>query len=311
MTTKEFDALVNKGLITQVGTIGDTVMPTPDFCKMHVTHVNVADELVEADVDTPAEVLNVFGDGGEVELAGDVVLDPAQTITVSKDSAIDLKGNALKGQVSPSWKDNGDLLHIAGGNVRIANGTIKDELAWDGKSSPAGTVFVDGGAQVELENVNVEGVYPVWVKDNGAVVTIKSGSFKSTVSQTLYVQGQSKIIVEGGTFEAPMFGTKNYCLNVKDSDYVKTKPATDYIEVRGGRFINFNPAMNSENPMSSFVAEGYESVEVGPGVFEVRKAEIAPVAEPVAETVVEEAPAAPAKKSKKAKNVAPSVDPVE
>lgn len=40
-------------------------------------------------------------------------------------------------------------------------------------------------------------------------------------------------------------------------------------------------------------------------------AEAAPAEEPVAEPVAKEAPAAPAKKSKKSKNVAPSVDPVE
>ena len=47
------------------------------------------------------------------------------------------------------------------------------------------------------------------------------------------------------------------------------------IEVTGGKFHNFNPADNrSENPKMNFVAEGYESVETQPGVFEVQKVEI-------------------------------------
>ena len=44
---------------------------------------------------------------------------------------------------------------------------------------------------------------------------------------------------------------------------------------------------------------------------EAAPAEAAPAEEPVAEPVAEEAPAAPTKKSKKSKNTAPSVDPVE
>ena len=44
---------------------------------------------------------------------------------------------------------------------------------------------------------------------------------------------------------------------------------------------------------------------------EAAPAEAAPAEEPVAEPVAEEAPAAPAKKSRKSKNAAPSVDPVE
>ena len=44
---------------------------------------------------------------------------------------------------------------------------------------------------------------------------------------------------------------------------------------------------------------------------EAAPAEAAPAEEPAAEPVAEEAPAAPGKKSRKSKNAAPSVDPVE
>lgn len=322
MNAKQFDALVNKGAVTHVGVVADIErLSTDDFCAHHITHHEIASELVENKIDTVDEIIAALTCGGPIKVEGDINLNPATTVLISKDTELNLNDKTISGEVGSSSNNGGEMFYIDGCRVMIKNGSIADNLEWDGKSTPAGAVLITNGAEVEFDSVNVKGIYPVWIKGDGAVVTIKSGDFRSTVSQTIYIQGQSKVIIEGGNFEAPMFGTRNYCLNIKDSEYDKTKPATDYFEVRGGRFVNFNPAMNdAENPTTSFVAAGYESVEVEPNVFEVRRAEIPavepePIVEetPVEETapVAEETPAPAAKKSKKAKNVAPSVDPVE
>lgn len=272
MTAEEFNKLVRKGAVTHVGAFSD--VKRTDFADRHVTQQGIMVELQEAKIDTIPEIFAAIAAGGFFNVEGDIKLEPAQTLTLDKDTEIVLNSKTISGSVSPSWKDNGDMIHVAAGKSSISGGSIIDELAWDGKSSPAGTVYVTSGAELILEDVNVTGVYPVWVKGDGALVTIKSGNFKSTVSQVIYVQGQSKVVIEGGTFEAPNFGDKNYCLNIKDSEYLKSKSAAEYIEVRGGRFIGFNPGAAESENLANFVAEGYESVKVEDNIFEVRKIKV-------------------------------------
>lgn len=235
--------------------------------------INELNILAETPEETEAAIealVEKIKEGGEVSINRNIERAPKNTVKLTKSSIIEGNGKTLYGEVNSNNKEGGDLLHISNGaNVEIKNLNIKDNHKWDGKSSPAAALFIDGSSNVKLENVNVKGVYPIWVNGNDSLLTIKGGEYKSTVSQAIYVYGQSKIIIEDGTFEAPMWGNKNYCINIKDSAYNKTKPATDYVEIKGGRFINFNPAQNAENPMTSFVADGYKSVEVEPGVWEV------------------------------------------
>ena len=78
--------------------------------------------------------------------------------------------------------------------------------------------------------------------------------------------------IHGGEFHATersgeVEGTKNRfsALNIKDADR-----GTSSIVVYGGKFFGFDPANNlSEGPETNFVAEGYKSVEVESGVWEV------------------------------------------
>ena len=72
---------------------------------------------------------------------------------------------------------------------------------------------------------------------------------------------ESHLIITGGTFEAKVLEQDQYwVLNIQDQHYA----AGSTITVYGGSFKNFDPANNkSENPATSFVAEGYESVEDG------------------------------------------------
>ena len=272
MTQKQFEELVRKGIITHTGLTEKLSDPEFDIDK-YITQTGILRSIKEdLKIDTPAEVLDVILAGGNVKIDADITIAEGTSLKFSTDTQLDLNGKSITGTVANIDKTNhdGDIVRISGTKSSIKNGSLIDNHVWDGKSTPAAVIFVENGAEVELDNVQVSGIYPLWVKGDGSTVTIKSGEFKSTDSQTLYVQGQSKIIIEGGTFEAPDYKGKNYCLNVKDDQFLKGKNAVDYIEVRGGTFKGFNPAANAENPVSSFVAEGYESVEVTPGVFVVQ-----------------------------------------
>lgn len=115
----------------------------------------------------------------------------------------------------------------------------------------------------------------VWA--NGGKVTIKGGKFYNNGdnSDLIYASGNSLVEIYGGEFHANenkgASGTKNAypALNIKDKDRETAK-----IVVYGGKFFGFNPADNlSEGPATNFVADGYKSVEVEPGVWEVTSAE--------------------------------------
>ena len=200
-----------------------------------------------------------LSEGGNVVLSENIDLSSeTENITIGKNANLSLAGKAITG-TAPKGKD---LVTVNGGaNVTISNGTIKDTQSFAGGSNYAATVYVDAASEATLENLDVTGVYPLWL-NKGSKVTIKSGKYHSTVSQCLYVYDPaSKITIEGGEFYAPLWNGKSYLINVKDSAYGKDKKGTDYVEITGGTFIGFNPAKNAENPSTSFVAEGYEAVE--------------------------------------------------
>ena len=101
-------------------------------------------------------------------------------------------------------------------------------------------------------------------------------------------------------------------MNKKDFDALVNKGAVTQVGIVADAEKLDNEKFTSLHmTQHEVVAEmpGNTTAEAAPA--EAAPAEAAPAEEPVAEPVAEEAPAAPTKKSKKSKNVAPSVDPVE
>ena len=108
-------------------------------------------------------------------------------------------------------------------------------------------VVFKGTGSVESNNQNMI------VVQNKGNVTIKGGTFDGT----LFTRTKGTLLIEGGYFmntglDATAFGAPQYtCLNEKDDN-------RGTIEVKGGTFLNFNPANNwSEGENTNFLGEGY------------------------------------------------------
>lgn len=320
MTNETFDKLVGTGAVTQVGIAGDAeTLSAEDFATLHMTqHEAVAEfaegadepteETPDAGLTTPEELgttlIDDLKNGGQIVLKGDTTTP--KVVAMTKDTELDLNGKELVVAVGSQY---GDAVQIQGATVTLKNGTIGDALNNAELEQSGAIIYVTKDANVTLENMNIKGVYPVWLNGENNTMTIKGGTYHSTATQGIYVvKPSSKIIIEDGEFYAPDWNNANFCLNLKDGIIEPGKKASDYICVRGGKFINFNPAdSHSENPAVSFVDDGYKVgyyeddgniiYVVYPDSTKVKKHEghsltwyePAPVVEPVADP---EAPAA-------------------
>ena len=178
--------------------------------------------------------------GGNVELTNDVTL--SAPLQVTKDLVLNLGGYTLKNAVENAATD---VIVVAEGATLTVegDGVIEAVSGNDGYTIIAdGTVVINGGEFKAGKDANGE------------------------ANAVVYVRGEGKAFVNGGYF--PNENESNYVLNKKDAD-----KATTVIEVRGGKFVGFNPAQSpSEYPVENFVAEGYYSTEVETGVFVVADA---------------------------------------
>ena len=125
------------------------------------------------------------------------------------------------------------------------------------KVSGQGTVvtitggYYDGGAGGDNQCVRAE---------NGATVTIKDGTFTvggdaNGFGNSVIASYGGNIIIEGGFFYTNYsYNNKYYVLNQKNDN-----PGT--ITVKGGTFVNFNPAGGDDYLQpTNFVAEGYDVI---------------------------------------------------
>lgn len=108
-------------------------------------------------------------------------------------------------------------------------------------------------------NTGTNGGYGINV-NKGASLTINGGYYYGGGTAVQVQEGT--LVINDGTFAVepysnPVYGNK-FLLNCVDGNY---KNGTAKIIVKGGTFINFDPANSaSENPKGNFVAEGYKVV---------------------------------------------------
>lgn len=108
-------------------------------------------------------------------------------------------------------------------------------------------------------NTGTNGGYGINV-NKGASLTINGGYYYGG-GTAIQVQ-KGTLVINGGTFAVEPYSNSVYgykfLLNCVDGNY---KNGTAKIIVKGGTFINFDPANSaSENPKGNFVAEGYKVV---------------------------------------------------
>ena len=127
-----------------------------------------------------------------------------------------------------------------------------------------------GGGKLTLNDVTVIGdMYPVMLTSSNpdAEIIINSGEYywnkkwdgseNTDKDVAVYVTSSvGKVTINGGTFGKPGCFSE-YLLNVYDSSLNGRQP-NEIITVKGGTFINFNPANNrAEGAGTNFVADGY------------------------------------------------------
>ena len=107
-------------------------------------------------------------------------------------------------------------------------------------------------------DTGVNGGYGINVR-NGATLTINGGSYYGGGTAVQVQEGT--LTITGGHFAVEAFGEPygyNFLLNCIDSAY---KNGTAKIIVKGGTFVNFNPAnCKAEGAGTNFVADGYKVV---------------------------------------------------
>ena len=110
------------------------------------------------------------------------------------------------------------------------------------------------------------GGYGLWTASSKTVVNVWGGNWEAETT-ALYSEN-GLINIYGGSYSVTD-DDKRYLLNCKDDNYTA---GTAKIVVYGGKFFGFNPAESMGEPGGpvSFVADGYESVLVEEGVWEVR-----------------------------------------
>ena len=198
----------------------------------------------EVAVATEDELVAAVAAGLDVVLANDIAL--TQTLTF--------------GAVTRAAEVAEYTLDLNGKTLKNANTTGETDV-----------IIVAAGAKLTICGEGV--VEAVTGGDGYAVISegelvINGGTYKSGVdannepNAVIYARGNGKVFVNGGYF--PNDNVSKYVLNKKDADR-----ATTVIEVRGGKFENFDPANNAaENAGTNFVADGYFSLRNG-NVYEV------------------------------------------
>lgn len=177
----------------------------------------------------------------------------------------------------------------------LANGsafTVKTDM------NPANTIISNGKLTIDAKDKEIANTVDLWqaaddnewslvsARGTDGEVTVKSGSFlaKENDCYAVDVQGGATVVIEGGTFAGnihavyvyegkaiikggffsvqqpyPKTGLEyEFVINCYDGN---RENGTASVEIRGGTYVNFNPADNTaEGAHTNFVADGYTVV---------------------------------------------------
>lgn len=188
-------------------------------------------------VNDAASLASAVAQGGNVILGADVTID--ETLVVKGTATLCLNGKTLTNKVDNAKTDV--IVVEAGANLTI-NG-IGNVTAVSGN---------DGYAVI-----------------SAGVLTINGGNFSSGLdanndgNAVIYARGNGEVYINGGHFQNNG-DDSTFVINKKDGDR-----ATTTISIKGGTYVNFNPADNAaEGAGTNFVAEGYKVVANGT-IYEV------------------------------------------
>ncbi len=204
------------------------------------TGANAVAKIGETEYKTLAEAIAAAQAGETVTLVADTV----ENVVVDKDLTIDL------GDYTLSSGDKDVVFAVEKGNVIINAG--KGGIRGGSGSDNIAIKVTEGNLTINGGNYYVGGD--------------KNGLGNSTV----YILGSGTVTINGGMFETEKsWKDFYYVLNINNGK-------TGTFVVKGGTFINYNPAVGDDNTHGNFVAAGFYSIKEG-NVYTVSK--IKPVAQ--------------------------------
>lgn len=210
--------------------IGITVYATQDTVE-YDSYGNQYDAGAEYPTDADA-LSNAMSNGGNIILGKDIDVD--KTMIANGEVNLNLAGKTLSNS-EDIWKEQ--------------------ENNWSLISAQNGAnLVIDGNGTVAAKENDC---FAVDVQD-GSTVTIKNGKFIGNIHAVYVYSG--KAVIEGGFFEVqqkyPDAAKANeFVLNCYDANRAN---GTAKIIVKGGTFVNFNPAdCFAEGEHTNFVAAGY------------------------------------------------------
>lgn len=210
--------------------IGITVYATQDTVE-YDSYGNQYDAGAEYPTDADA-LSNAMSNGGNIILGKDIDVD--KTMIANGEVNLNLAGKTLSNS-EDIWKEQ--------------------ENNWSLISAQNGAnLVIDGNGTVAAKENDC---FAVDVQD-GSTVTIKNGKFIGNIHAVYVYSG--KAVIEGGFFEVqqkyPDAAKANeFVLNCYDANRAN---GTAKIIVKGGTFVNFNPAdCFAEGAHTNFVAAGY------------------------------------------------------
>lgn len=169
----------------------------------------------------------------------------------------------LNGNVNASGKDDeNNRIAVTGKTTLNLNGKIitPNDMGNNDKNFTALMVqaetTINAGANGGIDTQE-NGGYGINVL-GGATLNINGGTYYGGGTAVQVQEGT--LVINGGTFAVepysnPIYGYK-YLINCIDKNW---KNGTAKVAIRGGTFVNFDPANSaSENPNGNFVAEGYK-----------------------------------------------------
>ncbi len=172
--------------------------------------------------------------GSVINISGDVTPDKS-LIAERKDITLNMNGKAIANE--------SDIWDTAPNNWALVS------------AQKGSSLTIDGNGKFQAKENDC---YAVDVQD-GSTVTIKNGTFVGNIHAVYVYEGTA--IVEGGTYSVQQKypdpkKANEFVLNCYDENRAN---GSAKIIVKGGTFINFNPAdCQAEGAHTNFVADGYK-----------------------------------------------------
>lgn len=193
-----------------------------------------------------AEAVNAAEANATVILLTDVTLDAR--VEPNKNMEIDLNGHTIK---STATCGNGSAFDVKGGNVVIKNGTIDGTQVTEIECD---AITARSGANVTLQELNI-------------IVNTKNGA-------CAYAFDGSKIIIESGHYENQTTEPYEHKDGITAMVVNQANVTTQLIEIKGGTFKGYDPAMGDDSQISNenftFIASGFYTEKNADGSYELK-----------------------------------------